>query len=60
MLAGGDLDGDIYCLVTDEKLFPRMQYSPGSYASPEHVKLDRPANANDVADFVVNYIKVRS
>ncbi|PVG04808.1 RdRP-domain-containing protein [Serendipita vermifera] len=57
MLAGGDLDGDIYCLVTDEKLFPPRQHPPGSYTSPEHVKLDRPANANDVADFVVNYVK---
>jgi RNA-dependent RNA polymerase len=60
MLAGGKLDGDVYCLVTDERLFPPIQYSPGSCRLPVRVDLDRPANADDVADFVVNYIKVCS
>jgi hypothetical protein len=58
MLAGGDLDGDIYCLVMDERLFPTRQCEPGSYRSSERVELDRPANASDVAKFVVDYIKV--
>ncbi|PVG04809.1 RdRP-domain-containing protein [Serendipita vermifera] len=57
MLAGGDLDGDIYCLVMDESLFPRRQVEPGSYKPPKRVELDRPAKASDIADFVVNYIK---
>jgi hypothetical protein len=58
MLAGGDLDGDIYCLVMDERLFLRRQCEPGKYESPGRAELDRPATASDVADFVVNYIKV--
>lgn len=55
MLAGGDLDGDIYCLVMDERLFPKRQYPSGDYKPPEHVRLDRPANATDIANFVVDF-----
>jgi RNA-dependent RNA polymerase len=58
MLAGGDLDGDIYCLVMDERLFPKREYPPGDYEPPEHARLNRPADARDIANFVVDYIKV--
>ncbi|PVG04810.1 RdRP-domain-containing protein [Serendipita vermifera] len=57
MLAGGDLDGDIYCLVMDESLFPRKWVEPSSHKPAKRVELDRHANARDLANFVVNYIK---
>ena len=56
MLAGGDLDGDEYLLITEERLHPPKQYSPLAYGAPQLVTLDRDATINDVADFVVNYI----
>ncbi|KAG8847197.1 hypothetical protein FRB91_012025 [Serendipita sp. 411] len=58
MLAGGDLDGDIYCLIKDERLHPKSEYPPGNYDPLPRVELDRPSDGKDVADFVINYIKV--
>ena len=56
MLAGGDLDGDEYLLITEERLHPPKQYGPLAYGAPQLVTLDRRATISDVADFVVNYI----
>jgi len=56
MLAGGDLDGDEYLLITDERLHPPKEHSPLAYGAPKLVTLNRDATIDDVADFVVNYI----
>ncbi|CAG7851524.1 Probable RNA-dependent RNA polymerase SHL2; AltName: Full=Protein SHOOTLESS 2 [Serendipita indica DSM 11827] len=56
-LAGGDLDGDLYCLVLDPQLHFRWQFQHGDYDPPQLVTLDRPSTIKDVAQFVVNYIK---
>lgn len=58
MLGGGDLDGDIYCLILDERLHPTIQHDPGAYTSAQLVTLNRASTAEDIANFVVNYIKV--
>ncbi|KAG8816243.1 hypothetical protein FRC17_000392 [Serendipita sp. 399] len=57
MLAGGDLDGDIFCLIQDKRLHPTIQFKPGTYDPPQLAELDRRSTGRDVADFVVNYIK---
>ncbi|KAG8814983.1 hypothetical protein FRC17_000903 [Serendipita sp. 399] len=57
MLAGGDLDGDIFCLIQDERLHPNVESLPGDYDRPKLVELDRPSTGRDVADFVIDYIK---
>lgn len=59
-LAGGDLDGDIYCLILDERLHPRTNYPPASPDSLGDMKVDLPSTSQDVAQFVVDYIKVWS
>jgi RNA-dependent RNA polymerase len=61
MLAGGDLDGDIYCLVKDTTLHPEpeMIHDPANYDPPELQRIDRPSTARDIAQFVVDFIKVR-
>ena len=56
MLAGGDLDGDEYLLIMEERLHPPKQYDPLDYDAPQLVTLDRDATVDDIADFVVNYI----
>ena len=56
MLAGGDLDGDEYLLITDQRLHARKEYDPLAYGPPQLVTLDRDATIDDVANFVVNYI----
>ncbi|CAG7851523.1 Probable RNA-dependent RNA polymerase SHL2; AltName: Full=Protein SHOOTLESS 2 [Serendipita indica DSM 11827] len=56
-LAGGDLDGDLYCLVLDPQLHFRWQFQHGDYDPPQLVTLDRPSTIKDVAQFVINYIK---
>jgi len=56
MLAGGDLDGDEYLLITEERLHPPIQFEPLAYGAPQLVTLNGEATIDDVADFVVNYI----
>lgn len=58
MLAGGDLDGDIYCLVKDRRLHFERNHIPGDYTAAQWATIDRPSTVDDVADFVTNYIKV--
>jgi RNA-dependent RNA polymerase len=56
MLAGGDLDGDEYLLITDGRLHPPKEYEPLAYGASQLVELNRDATIDDVANFVVNYI----
>ncbi|GAA5902596.1 hypothetical protein JCM6882_009327 [Rhodosporidiobolus microsporus] len=59
MLAGGDLDGDVYLLLTGASgLLPASDKiaEPAAYDPSPTVKLDRPANVQDVADFFFEYI----
>lgn len=56
MLAGGDLDGDEYLLITEERLHPPKEYDPLTYGAPQLETLHRDATIDDIADFVVNYI----
>jgi hypothetical protein len=57
MLGGGDLDGDIYNLILDPKLFPQSTAAPGSYIGLPHKTTKEPCTIADVADFVINYIQ---
>jgi hypothetical protein len=57
MLGGGDLDGDIYNLILDPKLFPERTAPPGSYIGLPHKTTTEPCTIADVADFVINYIQ---
>ncbi|CAE6425702.1 unnamed protein product [Rhizoctonia solani] len=56
MLGGGDLDGDLYNLISLAELIPRYRYSPASYPTPRSKKIGRPSTIEDVADFMVEYI----
>ncbi|TDL18602.1 RdRP-domain-containing protein [Rickenella mellea] len=59
-LGGGDLDGDIYNLITDKRLFPKedADFSPGSYIGLPYKTIEgRDCTVADVVDFVVDYMR---
>lgn len=59
MLSGGDLDGDIYFCIFDERIAfpPNGPYPPMSYERLKPVELDRDVTTADVSDFFVDYIQ---
>ncbi|KAF7319877.1 RdRP-domain-containing protein [Mycena kentingensis (nom. inval.)] len=59
MLGGGDLDGDIYNLITHEALFPPKSNTarPGAYTAIPPKTTVLPCTVSDVVDFVIDYIK---
>ncbi|KAJ7139530.1 RNA dependent RNA polymerase-domain-containing protein [Mycena epipterygia] len=58
-LGGGDLDGDIYNLILDEKLFPPKDFTavPGEYVTRLPKTTLSPCTVSDIADFVIDFIK---
>ncbi|KAG0152502.1 hypothetical protein CROQUDRAFT_35271 [Cronartium quercuum f. sp. fusiforme G11] len=57
-LGGGDLDGDLYTLITLPELIPPSSklHPPASYAPPQMKRLDRPCTIQDGAEFFLDYI----
>lgn len=55
MLAGGDLDGDLYNVIKNPLLFPQLQARPAIYPNPRSRELDRPCTVEDVVDFFLTY-----
>ncbi|KAJ7642305.1 RNA dependent RNA polymerase-domain-containing protein [Mycena rosella] len=57
-LGGGDLDGDIYNLILDEKLFPPKDFTavPGEYVALPPKMTTLACTVSDVADFVIDFI----
>jgi hypothetical protein len=45
-------------LILDKRLHPKSNYPPLIGDSPGDKKLDHPSTSQDVAQFVVDYIKV--
>ncbi|GAA5999859.1 hypothetical protein JCM10207_005942 [Rhodosporidiobolus poonsookiae] len=59
MLAGGDLDGDVYLLLTESSGLvpaPDCIATPAAYDASPTVKLDRDVTVSDTADFFFEYI----
>ncbi|KAA1121944.1 hypothetical protein PGTUg99_003244 [Puccinia graminis f. sp. tritici] len=57
-LAGGDLDGDLYTIITDPQMVPdsRRIYQPGSYESGQMKTTESPCTIHDGIDFFFHYI----
>ncbi|KAH9814507.1 RNA dependent RNA polymerase-domain-containing protein [Melampsora americana] len=57
-LGGGDLDGDLYTLITLPELIPSTAklLPPASYSAPEMKRLGRPCTIEDGAVFFLDYI----
>ncbi|POV96410.1 hypothetical protein PSHT_15155 [Puccinia striiformis] len=57
-LGGGDLDGDLYTLITDPRMIPYTKHisSPGSYPAVTMKYLSEPCTIEDGVDFFLDYI----
>ncbi|KAF6763917.1 RNA dependent RNA polymerase-domain-containing protein [Ephemerocybe angulata] len=55
-LGGGDVDGDLFAVITDPSLLPSQVEEPANYEPLEPELLDRDCEVNDICDFVVEYI----
>lgn len=56
MLAGGDLDGDLYNVVQNSRLFPENTYFAAEYPRIRPADIDRRVRKTDIIDFFLNYI----
>ncbi|KEP52476.1 RNA-dependent RNA polymerase [Rhizoctonia solani 123E] len=56
MLGGGDLDGDLFNLISLPELIPRHMYCPAKYPKSKLKSIERPSTIHDVADFMVEFI----
>ncbi|RKF84169.1 RNA-dependent RNA polymerase 1 [Golovinomyces cichoracearum] len=58
MCSGGDLDGDDYFVIWDERLIPKQwNNEPMNYSAPEPRKLNQPVQITDLMKFFVRYMK---
>jgi len=57
MLAGGDLDGDLYNIIFDERFLLQAKEDAADYPPAEPIDLGRPVEATDVAQFFVDFIE---
>jgi RNA-dependent RNA polymerase len=55
-LGGGDLDGDIFNLITLPALHPPRTVAPAAYTPAPLKTLHRKCTIDDIADFVVDFI----
>jgi len=57
MLSGGDLDGDLYNVIWDPEAKPYGCFPPADYPRVTPQPLDRPVNAQDIAEFFINFMR---
>ncbi|KDQ61150.1 hypothetical protein JAAARDRAFT_152238 [Jaapia argillacea MUCL 33604] len=57
-LAGGDVDGDLFCISQEQTMLPTFHHEPAEYKPVDTRKLedDRDSTIEDICDFVVEYI----
>jgi len=57
-LSGGDLDGDLFHIIYDQRLVPDFTVPPADYTSSGTKDLGRPVQVNDIADFFIEYMNM--
>lgn len=58
MLSGGDLDGDLFHIIYDERLIPAYTVAPADYAPTPPRDLGRPVEVNDIVDFFIEFMNM--
>jgi hypothetical protein len=56
-LSGGDLDGDLFNLIYDDRFRLRRIESPADYPRVAGVVLDRPVTMDDIQDFFITFMQ---
>ena len=56
-LSGGDLDGDLYNIIWDRRLYPQKLSAPADYPTPELIDIKRPVERSDITDFFVTFME---
>ena len=56
-LSGGDLDGDKFSVIFDQRLIPPMTAVPALIAKPRQVDIGRPVTRLDMADWFCEFMK---
>jgi hypothetical protein len=55
-LSGGDLDGDLFHVIYDERLVPSSTAYPAEYAPTAPLDLGRAVQVNDIVDFFIDFM----
>ncbi|EFQ92511.1 hypothetical protein PTT_10351 [Pyrenophora teres f. teres 0-1] len=57
-LSGGDLDGDLFHIIYDQRLVPDFTVPPADYKSNGARDLGRPVEVNDIVDFFIEHMNM--
>jgi hypothetical protein len=57
-LSGGDLDGDLFHIIWDERLKPSYTVTPADYAPTPARDLGRAVEVNDIVDFFIDFMNM--
>ncbi|KAB2574206.1 putative RNA-dependent RNA polymerase 2 [Lasiodiplodia theobromae] len=56
-LSGGDLDGDLYNIIFDERLIPPNIHPPADYNAVPPMDIGRPVSQRDITEFFVKFME---
>ncbi|KAL1981312.1 hypothetical protein VTN96DRAFT_2805 [Rasamsonia emersonii] len=56
-LSGGDLDGDLFNIIYDDRLKPQKIAEPADYPRGTDIVLNRPVQIDDIADFFITFMR---
>ncbi|WPG97695.1 RNA-dependent RNA polymerase 1 [Acrodontium crateriforme] len=56
-LSGGDLDGDLYNCIFDDRLFPKRFSTAADYPRIPAIELNRAVTSKDMSDFFVTFME---
>lgn len=57
-LSGGDLDGDLFHIIWDERLIPDYTVPPADYPPTPALDLGRSVEVNDIVDFFIEFMNM--
>lgn len=56
--SSGDLDGDLFHIIWDERLIPPVTMTPADYPPTPARDLGRPVEVNDIVDFFIEFMNM--
>ena len=56
-LSGGDLDGDLYNVIYDDTLYPKLKSEPADYDIAKPIDIGRPVEKSDMTDFFIQFME---